>query len=375
MSLWALSLSFVKSRSHFAASSRIALLMLLGAAFPGARGVAAAGTPAGGPGPAALSSEEQATIALYERSSPSVVHITTSVARRDLFSMNLFEIPQGTGSGFVWDEAGHIVTNFHVIRGASGAQVTLADQSKWPAKLVGIAPSRDLAVLKIDAPAAKLIPLRIGDASHLRVGQRVYAIGNPFGFDQTLTTGIISGLGREIEGPDGSKIKDLIQTDAAINPGNSGGPLLDSAGLLIGVNTAIYSPSGAYAGIGLAIPVGEVNRSVPELIAHGRIIRPGLGISTVADHVASQLGIEGVLVAEAPPDSAAGRAGLIPTEVDSLGRVRLGDVIVRCGEREIRSTQDLYEELDQRAVGDVVTVTVQREGASREVQVTLQEIR
>lgn len=321
-----------------------------------------------------LALDELSTIELYTRSSPSVAHITTSVQRRDFLSLNLFEIPQGTGSGFVWDKEGHIVTNFHVIRGANRAEVTLGDQSKWPARLVGTAPTKDLAVLKIDAPAEKLVPVELGDSTDLKVGQKVYAIGNPFGFDQTLTTGIISGLGRELDTPQGSVIKDLIQTDAAINPGNSGGPLLDSAGLLIGVNTAIYSPSGAYAGIGLAIPVDEVNRSVPQLIQHGKIIRPGLGISIVSDHVARQLGVTGVLVDRVPPSSAAGRAGFRPTQVDRYGRVVLGDVIVRIGETQVKTSGDLYAALENHAVGDEVAVTVQRGPGSEELRVTLQQI-
>lgn len=333
------------------------------------RGASRAVTPRGD-----LALDELSTIDLYTRSSPSVAHITTSVQRRDFLSLNLFEIPQGTGSGFVWDREGHIVTNFHVIRGANRAEVTLGDQTKWPARLVGTAPTRDLAVLKIDAPPEKLVPVELGDSSDLKVGQKVYAIGNPFGFDQTLTTGIISGLGRELDTPEGSVIKDLIQTDAAINPGNSGGPLLDSAGLLIGVNTAIYSPSGAYAGIGLAIPVDEVNRSVPQLIEHGKIIRPGLGISIVSDHVARQLGVEGVLVDRVPPDSAAGQAGFRATQVDRYGRVVLGDVIVRIGDADVRTSRDLYEALEKRAVGDEIAVTVQRGRENKELRVTLQQI-
>ncbi len=326
-------------------------------------------TPRGG-----LAEDERSTIELYTRSSPSVVHITTSVRRRDSLSLNLFDIPQGTGSGFVWDEEGHVVTNFHVIRDANSAEVTLADQTTWPARLIGTAPTRDLAVLKIDAPREVLVPLKLGDSSDLKVGQKVYAIGNPFGFDQTLTTGIISGLGRELDTPEGAVIKDLIQTDAAINPGNSGGPLLDSAGLLIGVNTAIYSPSGAYAGIGLAIPVDEVNRSVPELIIHGRLIRPGLGISIISDHVARQLGVRGVLVDQVPSGSAAGKAGFRPTQVDRAGRVLLGDVIVRIEDENIVTTRDLYQALNERKVGDEVRVTVLRGRAAEELKVNLQQI-
>ncbi|MBM4297498.1 MAG: trypsin-like serine protease, partial [Deltaproteobacteria bacterium] len=205
-----------------------------------------------------LRGDEKSTIALFKQASPAVVNITAIGVERDMFTLNLYQIPQGTGSGFVWDTTGNIITNFHVIQNADAAQVTLADQSNWKARVVGVAPDKDLAVLKIDAPANKLQPIPIGTSKDLQVGQSVFAIGNPFGLDQTLTTGIISALNREIESVTRRPIQGVIQSDAAINPGNSGGPLLDSAGRLIGVNTAIYSPSGASAGIGFAIPVDTV---------------------------------------------------------------------------------------------------------------------
>jgi len=216
-----------------------------------------------------LLAEEQSQIEVFRKTSPSVVHITTLETQRDFFSLNVQQVPRGTGTGFVWDERGHIVTNFHVIQNGNGARVTLADQSAYNAELVGAFPDRDLAVLRIQAPREKLPPIPVGTSRDLLVGQRVYAIGNPFGLDQTLTTGIVSALNREIESVNQRTIRGVIQTDAAINPGNSGGPLLDSAGRLIGVNTAIYSPSGASAGIGFAIPVDEVNRIVPRLIRDG----------------------------------------------------------------------------------------------------------
>lgn len=214
-----------------------------------------------------LFEDEKRTIDLFKRSSPSAVHITT-VGRPS--SRNPRQIPHGTGSGFIWDREGRVVTNYHVIRGAASAQVTLSDGSDWQARLVGGFPDKDLAVLVIDAPRDRLRPIPIGTSHDLQVGQKVFAIGNPFGLDRTLTTGIISALGREIESVTDQTIRDVIQTDAAINPGNSGGPLLDSAGRLIGVNTAIQSPSGASAGIGFAIPVDEVNRVVPQLIQQGK---------------------------------------------------------------------------------------------------------
>lgn len=219
-----------------------------------------------------LAADEQDTIQIFQAASPSVVHITTREFRRDLFSRDIFEIPQGNGTGVVWDANGHIVTNFHVIESADTLYVTMSDQSSWKAKLVGIAPDIDLAVLKISSRVTKLQPLPVGTSNDLQVGQKVFAIGNPFGLDQSLTSGLISATGREITSRTGRTIKDVIQTDAAINPGNSGGPLLDSSGRLIGINTAIVSPSGAYAGIGFAIPIDTVNRVVPEMINEKVII-------------------------------------------------------------------------------------------------------
>src|SRR6266576_815207 len=248
---------------------------------------------------------ERSTIALFRQASPAVVNITAIGVEQDLFSLNLYQIPQGTGSGFVWDTNGDIITNFHVIQNADAAQVTLADQSNWKAQVVGAAPDKDLAVLRIDAPASRLHPIPIGTSKDLQVGQSVYAIGNPFGLDQTLTTGVISALNREIESVTRRPIQGVIQSDAAINPGNSGGPLLDSAGRLIGVNTAIYSPSGSNAGIGFAIPVDVVNRVVPELIRNGRVPTPGIGIVAGDETLGMRLGIKGVVVVRTVPGSPA----------------------------------------------------------------------
>lgn len=221
-----------------------------------------------------LASDEQTTIELFRNASPSVVYITPLALVTDRYRLNVYEIPQGTGSGFVWDEEGHIITNSHVIQGANAARVTLADGTKWEARLAAADRNQDLAILHINAPRDSLQPIAIGTSSGLQVGQKVFAIGNPFGLDQTLTTGIISALGREIPTGPERVIRGVIQTDAAINPGNSGGPLLDSAGRLIGVNTAIYSPSGSSAGIGFAVPVDTVNRVASELLRRGRIVRP-----------------------------------------------------------------------------------------------------
>ncbi|MEQ8784882.1 MAG: trypsin-like peptidase domain-containing protein [Pirellulaceae bacterium] len=318
-----------------------------------------------------LAEEELAVTRLFRAASPSVVHITTHSLRRDQFSMRVLEIPEGTGSGFVWDKQGHIVTNYHVIRGADGASVALNDHSTWQASLVGVAPDKDLAVLKIDAPADRLVPTPIGGSAELQVGQKTFAIGNPFGLDQTLTTGVISALGRTIDSVAGVPIEDVIQTDAAINPGNSGGPLLDSAGRLIGVNTAIYSPSGAYAGIGFAIPVDTVNWVVPELIANGKIVRPGLGVAIAPDQLTRELDLPGILVMRVVEGGGADRAGLRPTSRDAQGRVKLGDVIVAIDDRQTKTSADLLLALDNHKAGEQVTVKFLRDSEPMTVQVTL----
>jgi S1-C subfamily serine protease len=216
-----------------------------------------------------LADDEQSTIELFRTVAPSVVHVTNLTVGRDRYSRDVYTVPRGTGTGFIWDEEGHIVTNFHVIDGASVVRVVLADGSRYDSKRVWGYPDQDLAVIQIDAPKGKLRPIALGTSHDLQVGQRTIAIGNPFGLDHSLTTGVVSALNRQIESVSGRPIRGVIQTSAAINPGNSGGPLLDSAGRLIGVNSAIVSPSGASAGIGFAIPVDEVNRLVPQLITHG----------------------------------------------------------------------------------------------------------
>jgi len=322
---------------------------------------------------AELTTVERSVTSLFEESGPSVVYITSIALRRDFFRLNVMEIPRGTGSGFIWDEDGHVVTNFHVIRGGNRVEVTLSDQTTWEAKLVGVAPEKDLAVLRIDAPRERLRPLRIGASSDLLVGQNVLAIGNPFGFDQTLTTGIISALGREIDSVDGVPIRDVIQTDAAINPGNSGGPLLDSAGRLIGVNTAIVSPSGGYAGLGFAIPVDTVNWVVPELIANGHIRRPTLGVDLVSDHATRRLGLEGALVGRVVRGSGADEAGIRPTYRSRSGRWVIGDLIVSVNGERVRSSGELRLALERRSAGETVRVIVNREGREVDLEVRLGE--
>jgi S1-C subfamily serine protease len=318
-----------------------------------------------------LKPHELETIGLFESAAPSVAFITTIDVRMDFWTQNTLEIPRGTGSGFIWNKNGHVVTNYHVIKGADRAQVTLSDRSTWEATLVGVAPEKDLAVLKIEAPANQLQPLPLGTSTDLHVGQDVLAIGNPFGLDQTLTTGIISALGRQIESDAGVPIKDVIQTDAAINPGNSGGPLLDSSGKLIGVNTAIYSPSGASAGIGFSIPVDVVRWVVPELIKHGKIIRPTLGVEFATAQQSGRIGISGALVLNVLRGGPAERAGIEPTYRDRYGRIQLGDVIVGIDDFKVASPADLYAILELYKAGDVVRVKLKRNDSKLEVDLRL----
>ncbi len=315
---------------------------------------------------------EKSTIAVYEAAQPCVVHITTLVdVQPSGLNLNVQEVPQGTGSGFVWDKEGHIVTNYHVIQKADSANVTLWDQTTWKATLVGAYADKDMAVLHINAPAEKLHPIPIGTSHDLKVGQKVYAIGNPFGLDQTLTDGIVSALGREIDSVTKRPIKSVIQTNAAINPGNSGGPLLDSAGRLIGVNTAIYSPSGSSAGIGFAIPVDEVNRVVPQLIRSGKVTRPSIGVHVASDQIAKQLDQKGALVMNVVPGSPADKAGLHATHKDAQGHIQIGDAIVGIDDHTVQKANDLFSALDNYKPGDAVKLHLLRDRTPTDVDVTL----
>lgn len=321
-----------------------------------------------------LNSDEQQVIQHFEKLSPSVVFVTNLGVRRVGFSRDITSIPQGTGSGFVWDASGTIITNFHVVRGAQDVEVTLADGSVWKAKPIGFEPEKDLAVIKIDAPADKLSPIPIGTSSDLKVGQSVMAIGNPFGLDHTLTTGIISGLDREIRSPTKHPIQGVIQTDAAINPGNSGGPLLDSNGRLIGMNTAIFSPSGAYAGIGFAVPVDTIGRMVPEILKFGKVTKPGIGVSIASRAVTRRLNIDGVLILSITPGSPAENIGLQPTRRAPHGGVVLGDILIRVDGQKLKDVDDLFRYLDRKEVGDKVTLEYLREQEVKKAEVTLERV-
>jgi S1-C subfamily serine protease len=318
-----------------------------------------------------LNPEELATIKVFERVAPSVVNIDTTAMQTNLFSMSVTEVPQGRGSGFVFDKKGPIVTNFHVIENAAKVSVTVKGGHRFEAKVVGAEPDKDLALLKIEAPERLLVPVQLADSAALRVGQRVLAIGNPFGLDQTLTTGVVSALEREIQSRTDRRIQDVIQTDAAINPGNSGGPLLDSQGRVIGVNTQIYSPSGASAGIGFAIPANAVSRVVPQLIKYGRVNRPKLGVRLITDAIAKRNGIEGVIIDSIEPGGPADKAGLRGLVQTRTGYPAVGDIIVGVGNKTVKSYSDLLDELDNIKPGDDIKITVERGKGGKKETVTL----
>jgi S1-C subfamily serine protease len=327
---------------------------------------------------------ENVAIDVVKRASPSVAYITTDMRAFNRRTRVLEDVPQGAGSGFVWDEQGHVVTNFHVIQNASAAHVVLSDQSTYDAVIVGADPSHDLAVLKIDVPlGVRLAPIQMGTSANLQVGQSTFAIGNPFGLDQTVTTGIISAVKRTIPNRiTGDPIEDVIQTDAAINPGNSGGPLLDSAARLIGINTAIYSPSGAYAGIGFAIPADTANRVVPQIIKTGKFQRARLGVSfdDSLQALLAQRNVQGLAINTVEPESPAAGAGLTAATTAQgrsglgrgLTRVTLGDVITEINDHPIKNGGDLFTTMDHVTPGETVTITLWNNGATRQVQVQTQ---
>jgi len=361
----------MRSRSsRFAAVVTLALLwatMTAGLLIP----ALSAALPVAPRGP--LTAEERVVIDIFEKSKRSVVYISTSERVLDLWTRNIRSIPRGTGSGFVWDDQGNIITNYHVIAGASEARIRLNDGRDYPASLVGASPLHDLAVLRIKVPSDRPPPLPLGTSFDLRVGQRVYAIGNPFGLDWTMTTGIVSALDRALDSDEGT-IEHLIQTDAAINPGNSGGPLLDSAGRLIGMNTAIFSPSGASAGIGFAVPIDTINRVAPALVARGKYTPPSLGIEVDSDLnnlLSSRLGVEGVFVLKVIPGGPAAAAGLRPARLERGSVLVPGDVIVAIGDKPVATVPKLLARLDDFNPGDRVRLSILREGKRMTVEATL----
>lgn len=321
-----------------------------------------------------LSEQEKTTTAIFEEAAPSVVFVTSLSSRKEIIGFRVYEAPmKGTGTGFVWDKNGHIVTNFHVIQDAQQITVTLADHSSWKAIVIGAEPGKDLAVLHIDAPPSRLKPIAVGTSKDLRVGQTVLAIGNPFGLDQTLTTGIVSALGRTMRSVGDQIIENVVQTDAAINPGNSGGPLLDSAGRLIGVNTMIVSKSGGSAGIGFAVPVDTVNQVVPQLIKYGRLMRPQLGVSIITNaDLLRRYNISGALIRTVTPGSGADEAGLRGFSRARDGGIIPGDLIQKIDGQSVTTPDDLLTILEKHKPGETVTVTYLREGEVRTTRVRLQ---
>jgi S1-C subfamily serine protease len=337
--------------------------------------LAAAALAFGASAAGALLPDEQNTIKVFKAASASVVYVTNVAITQSPY-MDEQAIPQGTGSGFVWDRAGHIVTNFHVVQGGNAFLVTLGDRTQLEARIVGVDATKDIAVLSVEKSHEKLQPVRPAKLEALQVGQKTIAIGNPFGLDHTLTTGVISALGREVQGVSGITIRDMIQTDAAINPGNSGGPLLDSDGALIGMNTMIYSRSGGSAGIGFAVPVSFIARIVPELIKYGKVVRPGMGISILnAGQKYYLVGDEpGVVINEVFPRGPAAKAGLRGLRRLPGGRVAPGDVITGVESFKVDDFDGLYNAFDRFKPGDTVSVKIRRGGKELSVPVTLVNI-
>lgn len=319
---------------------------------------------------------ESKTIEIYRKAVPSTVNVSNIKLARNTFYGEV-EIPQGAGSGFVWDDKGHIITNFHVVQGGDNFVVTFYnDPKQYRAKIVGTAQEKDIAVLKLQEMPAKLSPITFGSSKELLVGQYSFAIGSPFGLDYTLTTGVISALGRKIDGIGGVKINDMIQTDAAINMGNSGGPLLDSNANLIGMNTVIFSTSGSSAGLGFAVPADTIKVVVPQIIQHGRVIRPGLGIGIVPDNMKRRIirNDKGIIISYVDEKGSAGKAGLKGMTQDQYGRTYLGDIILSVDGQNVNSLDDIYQVLETKKIGDTVTVKYRREGKVLETKVVLQAL-
>lgn len=326
-----------------------------------------------GPKPAYLSKDEQDTVSVFKKASPNVVYVHRMSRFQTPFSEQ-FEASSGAGSGIIWDKAGHVVTNYHVVHGADNLMVSFDNQTV-PVKLIGAEPRKDIAVLELVKPGEfsilkKVAPFDIADTQSLVVGQKTIAIGNPFGLDHSLTTGVISALGREVPGVAGVNIRDMIQTDASINPGNSGGPLLDSQGRLIGLNTMIYSRSGASSGVGFAVPAETLARIVPQLIKYGRVKMSGIGIVPLQDHIAYRFGdTGGVFVSEVLPNTPAYKLGLRGVQLDQFGRLVLGDAIVAINDKKIKNYNDLYNTLADIPIGEKIKLKLDRFGKTREISI------
>lgn len=325
----------------------------------------------------ALLEVEQKTIDIYRRAVPSTVNVSNIRLARNMFYGEV-EIPQGAGSGFVYDDKGHIITNYHVVQNGQSFVVTFHnDPKQYKAKIVGVAPEKDIAVLKLENTPTKLSPIVFGSSKDLAVGQYSFAIGSPFGLDYTLTTGVISALGRKIDGIGGVKINDMIQTDAAINMGNSGGPLLDSNGHLIGMNTVIFSTSGSSAGLGFAVPADTIKVIVPQLIQHGKLIRPGLGIGIVPETMKRRIlgkDDKGIIVSHVDEKGSAAKAGIQGMTQDQYGRTYLGDIILSVDGQDVNNLDDIYQVLEKHKIGDEVMVKYRREGKILATKVRLQAL-
>jgi 2-alkenal reductase len=319
-----------------------------------------------------LADAERANIELFERVSPSVVQVAArSAAGNPLADDEGGSAGAASGTGFIWDNNGHVVTNHHVVQNGGEVAIRFASGEVAQAEIIGVAPNYDLAVLKIRSARKLPPPVALGSSSELKVGQSAFAIGNPFGLDQSLTSGIISALKRRLPTSSGREISNVIQTDTAINPGNSGGPLLDSAGRLIGVNTAIISPSGSSAGIGFAIPADIVNRVVPELIKNGRVPTPGIGIVAASEAVSTRLGVEGVIIVRTAPGSPAERAGIRGVDFNSGA---LGDVIVQADGKPVHRLSDLTDQIEQVGAGKSIRISLKRGAQTRDITIDIVDI-
>lgn len=318
-----------------------------------------------------LGVDEKNNIDVFKKTKQSVVYVTNTQLRQDIFSLDVFEVPEGSGTGFIWNDQGIIVTNYHVIKNASRISVRFSDLSEAQAKVIGLAPESDVALIQVDIPVEKSKPIVIGSSANLEVGNKVLAIGNPFGFDQTLTTGIVSALGRDIKSPTGRTIDGVIQTDAAINPGNSGGPLINSAGEVIGINTAIVSNSGSNAGIGFAIPIDRLKKIVPQLIKYGKVIQPSLGIRIISDNIANAYDINGVIVSDVIEGKGAHKAGIIGISQDKNRNIYLGDVIIEANKQPVKNSDDLYVILNKFEIGQTIEIKTRRANKTLNFKVVL----